>query len=49
MSASASNPSSEVKFTGKRTIRGKLCLPKYQRDFRDFLQQNLNEACVCRL
>jgi hypothetical protein len=42
------NPSSEIKFTDKRTIRGKLRLPKYQRDFREFLQQNVNEACVRR-
>ncbi len=40
------NPSSEIKFTDKRTIRGKLRLPKYQRDFRDFLQQNVNPAYV---
>lgn len=40
------NPSSEIKFTDKRTINGKLRLPKYQRDFRDFLQQNVNEAYV---
>jgi hypothetical protein len=42
------NPSSEIKFTDKRTINGKLRLPKYQRDFRDFLQQNVNEAYVRR-
>lgn len=42
------NPSSEIKFTDKRTVRGKLRLPKYQRDFRDFLQQNVNEAYVRR-
>jgi hypothetical protein len=40
------NPSSEIKFTDKRTIRGKLRLPKYQRDFREFLQQNVNQAYV---
>ena len=34
------NPSSEIKFTDKRSIRGKLRLPKYRRQFRDFLQQN---------
>jgi hypothetical protein len=40
------NPSSEIKFTDKRTIRGKLRLPKYQHEFRDFLQQNVNQAYV---
>jgi hypothetical protein len=42
------NPSSEIKFTDKRTINGKLRLPKYQRDFREFLQQNVNEEYVRR-
>lgn len=42
------NPSSEIKFTDKRTVRGKLRLPKYQRDFRDFLEHNVNEAYVRR-
>lgn len=42
------NPSSEIKFTDKRTIQGKLRLPKYQRDFREFLEQNVNEAYVRR-
>lgn len=40
------NPSSEIKFTDKRTVRGKLRLPKYQRDFGEFLRQNVNEAYV---
>jgi hypothetical protein len=40
------NPSSEIKFTDKRTIRGKLRLPKYRREFREFLQQNVNQAYV---
>lgn len=40
------NPSSEIKFTDKRTIRGKLRLPKYRRAFREFLQQNVNQAYV---
>jgi hypothetical protein len=40
------NPSSEIKFTDKRTVRGGLRLPKYQRDFRVFLQQNVNQAYV---
>lgn len=40
------NPSSEIKFTDKRTIGGKLRLPKYQRDFREFLQRNVNQAYV---
>src|SRR5215469_13676468 len=35
------NPSSEIKFTDKRTVRGKLRLPKYQREFGEFLQQNV--------
>ena len=40
------NPSSEIKFTDKRSIRGKLRLPKYQHEFRKFLQQNVNQAYV---
>ena len=42
------NPSSEIKFTDKRTIRGKLRLPKYQHDFGEFLRANVNEAYVRR-
>jgi hypothetical protein len=42
------NPSSEIKFTDKRTIRGKLRLPKYQHNFREFLQANVNQAYVRR-
>ena len=38
------NPSSRIKFTDKRTIRGRLRPPKYRRDFRDFLEQNVNQA-----
>jgi hypothetical protein len=38
------NPSSEIKFTDKRTVRGKLRLPKYQRAFREFLQKNVSRA-----
>lgn len=40
------NPSSEIKFADKRTIGGKLRLPKYQRELRAFLQQNVNPAYV---
>jgi hypothetical protein len=40
------DPSSVIKFTDKRTIRGKLRLPKYQRDFREFLEHNVNQAYV---
>jgi hypothetical protein len=40
------NPSSEIKFTDKRTIHGKLRLPRYQHEFREFLQQNVNPAYV---
>ena len=40
------NPSSDIKFTDKRTIRGKLRLPKYRRQFRDFLQQNVSAKFV---
>lgn len=36
------NPSSEIKFTDKRTIRGKLRLPKFQREFRQFLLENVS-------
>ena len=42
------NPSSEIKFTDKRTIRGKLRLPKYRHEFRDFLQQNVSVKFVRR-
>jgi hypothetical protein len=42
------NPSSEIKFTDKRNVRGKLRLPIYRRDFRDFLRSNVNEAYVRR-
>src|SRR5580692_12743153 len=42
------NPSSEIKFTDKRSIRGKLRLPKYRRQFRDFLQQNVSSNFVRR-
>jgi len=40
------DPSSEIKFTDKRTIHGKLRLPKYRHEFREFLQHNLNQAYV---
>jgi hypothetical protein len=40
------NPSSEIKFTDKRTIGGKLRLPKYQHEFREFLLRNVNQAYV---
>jgi hypothetical protein len=36
------NPSSEIKFTDKRSIRGRLRLPKYRRQFREFFQQNVS-------
>jgi hypothetical protein len=42
------NPSSEIKFTDKRTIRGRLRLPTYQRAFREFLKQNVSQAYVRR-
>ena len=40
------NPSSEIKFTDKRTIRGKLRLPKYRRAFMQFFQRNVNPDFV---
>ncbi len=40
------DPSGEIKFTDKRSVRGKLRLPKYQRDFGEFLKQNVNQAYV---
>jgi hypothetical protein len=40
------NPSSEIKFADKRTIRGKLRLPKYRHEFREFLLQNVNQAYI---
>jgi hypothetical protein len=42
------NPSSEIKFTDKRTVHGKLRLPKYQGAFREFLQRNVSQAYVHR-
>ena len=42
------DPSSEIKFTDKRSIRGKLRLPKYRREFRDFLQQNVSPKFIRR-
>jgi hypothetical protein len=40
------NPSSEIKFTDKRTVRGKLRLPKYRHEFREFLAQNVDLSYV---
>jgi hypothetical protein len=40
------NPSSEIKFTDKRTIHGNLRLPKYQHNFREFLEANVNQAYI---
>ena len=40
------NPSSEIKFTDKRTVRGKLRLPQYQQNFREFLERNVNQTYV---
>jgi Fic family protein len=40
------DPSSEIKFTDKRTINGKFRLPKYRQEFREFLQKNVNQAYV---
>ena len=42
------NPSMEIKFTDKRTVRGTLRLPKYRRQFRDFLQHNVSAKFVRR-
>lgn len=42
------NPSSDIKFTDKRSIRGKLRLPKYRREFREFLQHNVSPEFVRR-
>jgi hypothetical protein len=42
------NPSSEIKFTDKRTIRGKIRLPKYQRNFGEFLRANVNQGYIRR-
>jgi hypothetical protein len=42
------NPSSEIKFTDKRSVGGKLRLPKYRREFRGFLQQNVSPKFVRR-
>jgi hypothetical protein len=42
------NPSSEIKFTDKRTIRGRGRLPKYRNQFRQFLQKNVDLKFVRR-
>jgi hypothetical protein len=38
------NPSADIKFTNKRTVRGVLRLPKYRRQFRDFLRHNVSAS-----
>jgi hypothetical protein len=43
------NPSSEIKFTDKRTVHGNLRLPRYRHNFREFLQANVNRAYVRQL
>jgi hypothetical protein len=40
------NPSSEIKFTDKRTVSGKLRLPKCRREFRTFLIENVGPKYV---
>jgi hypothetical protein len=40
------NPSSEIKFTDKRTVSGKLRLPKCRREFRTFLIENVGPTYV---
>jgi hypothetical protein len=40
------DPSSEIKFTDKRTIHGKLRLPRYKNEFRTFLERNVDVAYV---
>jgi hypothetical protein len=42
------NPSSEIKFTDKRTVRGKLRLPKYRREFAEFLCENVDPKFISR-
>jgi len=42
------NPSADIKFTDKRTVRGTFRLPKYRRQFRDFLQHNVSGKFVRR-
>ena len=34
-------PSSQIKFSDKRTIKGRLKLPKYEKDFKKFLESNV--------
>ena len=40
------NPSSEIKFSDKRNIKGKLKLPKYKKRFKEFLKMNVEEGFV---
>lgn len=42
------DPSSEIKFTDKRTIHDSLRLPKYRSEFREFLRQNVDPVFVDR-
>ena len=36
------NPSSRIKFSNKRSIKGKLKLPKYEKEFKKFLEENIS-------
>ena len=40
------NPSSEIKLSDKRSIKGKIKLPKYQKEFTHFLERNLTPEFV---
>ncbi len=35
-------PSSRIKFTDKRSIKGRLKLPKYEKGFKEFLEENIH-------
>jgi prophage maintenance system killer protein len=36
------NPSSRIKFSDKRSIKGKLKLPRYEKEFKKFLEENIS-------
>jgi prophage maintenance system killer protein len=41
-------PSSQIKFTNKQTIKGKLRLPKYEKEFKKFLEQQISSHYVLK-
>jgi hypothetical protein len=41
-------PSSQIKFTDKRTIHGRMKLPKYKKEFRTFLEKNSSKKFLIK-